>query len=568
MTTTDTHTVLGVSCYYHDSAAALIRNGEVVAAAQEERFDRDKYSKVFPIQAINYCLGVADITVLDVDYIAFYEKPFLKFLRVVLGHLRSYPWSLKNFLETMPSWLEDRLIFPLVAKRELGYEGPVLFFQHHLTHAASAFLVSPFEEAALLTVDGIGERASASCGTGRGTEIQLLKEMHYPNSLGLLYAIVTTYLGFRVFEGEGKVMALAAFGEPRFVEEFGEFLELAPDGSFRLEPRFFNLNRGSRMYRRRFVDLLGSERPPDGEIEQRHLDIAATLQHVTEEVLVKLARWLHEETRLPNLCLAGGVFLNVMANTRVLRETPFEEIFIQPAAGDAGAALGAAAYLYHGVLGHPRRWVQTDGYLGPEFSEREMRRQLLNAGLPFEELEQPALVERVAEAIAGGKIVAWFQGRMEWGPRALGARSILADCRDPEMKDTLNEKVKHREEYRPYGVSVMEERASEYFDLDHPSPYMLLVGNARPEKRDEIPSAVHVDGTSRLQTVNQQQNPLYYSLLDAFWRRTGMPMFINTSFNRQEPIVCSPAEAISCFVRTQMDYLAMGPFFVTRPPEE
>jgi len=557
--------VLGISCYYHDSAAALIKDGEVVAAAQEERFDRDKYSNVFPIRAINYCLGEADVTVLDVDYIAFYEKPFLKFLRVIMGHLRSYPWSLTNYLATMPTWLEDKLIFPMVVKRELGYEGPVLFFKHHLTHAASAFFVSPFEEAALLTVDGIGEWASATIGTGRGTEIELIKEMHYPNSLGLLYAIVTTYLGFRVFEGEGKVMALAAMGEPRYVDEFAEVIEVAPDGSFRLNPRYFNFNRGSRMYRPRFTDLLGSERAPDGEMEQRHLDVAATLQHVTEEVLVKLATNLYEQTHLPNLCLAGGVFLNVTANTRLLNETPFEELFIQPAAGDAGAALGAASYLYHAVLDRPRTWVQGDAYLGPQYPARDARRLLQNADLPFEELEDDALVERVAEALDEGLIVAWFQGRMEWGPRALGARSILADCRDPEMKDKLNNKVKHREEFRPYGVSLLEERAAEWFDLHKPSPYMLLVGNVLPERRDQIPSALHVDDTCRLQTVNPQQNPLYHALLEAFFERTGVPMFINTSFNSQEPIVCTPAEALDCFLRTEMDCLAMGPFFVTRP---
>ena len=557
--------VLGISCYYHDSAAALIKDGEVVAAAQEERFDRDKYSNVFPIRAINYCLGEADVTVLDVDYIAFYEKPFLKFLRVIMGHLRSYPWSLTNYLATMPTWLEDKLIFPMVVKRELGYEGPVLFFKHHLTHAASAFFVSPFEEAALLTVDGIGEWASATIGTGRGTEIELIKEMHYPNSLGLLYAIVTTYLGFRVFEGEGKVMALAAMGEPRYVDEFAEVIEVAPDGSFRLNPRYFNFNRGSRMYRPRFTDLLGSERAPDGEMEQRHLDVAATLQHVTEEVLVKLATNLYEQTHLPNLCLAGGVFLNVTANTRLLNETPFEELFIQPAAGDAGAALGAASYLYHAVLDRPRTWVQGDAYLGPQYPARDARRLLQNADLPFVELEDDALVERVAEALDEGLIVAWFQGRMEWGPRALGARSILADCRDPEMKDKLNNKVKHREEFRPYGVSLLEERAAEWFDLHKPSPYMLLVGNVLPERRDQIPSALHVDDTCRLQTVNPQQNPLYHALLEAFFERTGVPMFINTSFNSQEPIVCTPAEALDCFLRTEMDCLAMGPFFVTRP---
>ena len=554
--------ILGVSCYYHDSAAAVVRNGELVAAAQEERFDRVKYSSVFPIQAINSCLQQADLSILDVDYIGFYEKPFLKFARVMVEHLRSWPRSLRNFLEMMPSWLEDRLIFPLVARQELGYEGPILFYKHHLSHAASSFLVSPFEEAAILTVDGIGEWASASWGVGRGNEIDIRGEIHYPHSLGLLYAIVTTYMGFPVFVGEGKVMALAAHGEPSFKDEFAKLIDVADDGSFRLDPKYFAFNRGARMYRRAFEELLGPPAPAGGPFEKRHLDVAATLQDLTEDVLVRIARNLHEQTGLTNLCCAGGVFLNVMANTKVIEETPFEEIFIPPAAGDAGAAAGVASYIHHAVLGNPRGYVLPHAYQGPQYSPRRIRRLLLNQGVEFRELDDEELCREVASRIATGKIVAWFQGRMEWGPRALGNRSLLADCRIPDMKDVLNERVKHREWYRPYGVSVLEDRAGDYFDLGRPSPYMLLVGRAVGDAEERFPSAFHVDGTSRIQTVNEEQNPLYHRLLTEFDRQTGVPMVINTSFNLQEPIVCTPEDALACFQRTNIDTLAMGPFLI------
>jgi carbamoyltransferase len=557
-------TILGLSCYYHDAAAAIVRDGEVIAAAQEERFDRAKYSSGFPVQAINFCLQQAGISAFDLDYVGFYEKPYLKFARVIIEHLRSWPRSMGNFLEMTPSWLEDRLILPLVLRRELAYQGPVLFYKHHLSHAASAFLVSPFEEAAILTVDGIGEWASASYGVGRGSDIRILREIHYPHSLGLLYAIVTTYLGFPVFVGEGKVMALAAYGEPAYREQFARLIDVADDGSFRLDPRYFAFNRGRRMYRRAFEELLGPAAPPGGPFEQRHLDVAATLQAVTEDTLVRIANHVHEQTGMDRLCLAGGVFLNVMANTRVLRESPFQDVYIHPAAGDAGGALGVASYIDHAVLGTPRRGPLAHAYLGPQYATSRMRRLLINQGATFQELDDEALCREVARRIADGQIVAWFQGRMEWGPRALGNRSILADCRRPDAKDVLNERVKHREWFRPYGVSVLEERAGELFDLDRPSPYMLLVGRGRGDCAQRFPSAFHVDGTSRLQTVNEADNPLYYRLLSEFERQTGVPLLINTSFNLQEPIVCTPEDAFACFARADLDALALGPFLVDK----
>lgn len=563
-TTSKSTTVLGISCHYHDSAAALIRDGEIVAAAQEERFDRVKYSHVFPINAINFCLQQADMTILDVDCVAFHEKPFLKFSRVLIGHLRSYPFSLPNFMEMMPSWLDERLSFPLTLKDRLDYRGEVLFLKHHLSHAASTFLVSPFDEAAILTVDGIGEWASTSYGYGKGTDIKVLKELHYPNSLGLLYAIMTTYLGFPVFVGEGKVMALASLGEPAYLEQFGRFMDMRPDGSFRLDPSYLSFNKGRRMYTRKLVKLLGAPRAPDEDFSQRHYDIAATLQRVTEEALLAMARHLHEVTGMKKLCMAGGVSLNVVANSRIYNETPFEELYIQPAAGDAGGALGAAAYVYHSLWGNPRQRVMRTAQLGPVYPVRQLRTLLENAGVPYQELPEEELLPLVASRIAAGKIVGWFQDRLEFGPRALGARSILADPRVADMKEILNQRVKHREWYRPYGVSVLAEESDDFFELGAPSPFMLLIGNVKEDKAGLIPAAVHVDGTSRLQTVTEEDNGIYYRLIRAFRDLTGIPMVINTSFNVQEPIVCTPDEAWSCFSRTEMDCLVLGNCFVEK----
>ncbi|MDP7420280.1 MAG: carbamoyltransferase [bacterium] len=557
--------ILGISCYYHDSAACLIQDGQVVSAAQEERFNLDKNSPVFPINAINYCLQAGGITVYDVDYIAFYEKPFLKFARVIVNHLRSWPFSIKNFLDTVPPWLEERLIFPLKVKKELGYEGDVLFVKHHLSHAASTFLVSPFEEAAILTVDGVGEWATTSYGTGRGTEIELIKVIHYPDSLGLVYAALTTHLGFAALRGEGKVMGLAPYGTPNYLDRFHEMVEVKPDGSFKLDQSYFGFNQGARMFSRKLVKLFGKPREPETELNERHYDIAASLQKFTEDVLVAMARHIHQETGLEKLCLAGGVFLNCVANTQILEQTPFNEIFIQPAAGDAGGAVGAAAYVYHTLLKNPRSSILTGAYLGPEYTASQIKRALLAHRLEGKNMPEEELLPFVAAQIAEGKIVGWFQGRLEFGPRALGNRSILADPRNPDMKDTLNYRVKHREPFRPYAPSVLEERAEEFFELPGSSPFMLQAPRVVPGKETVVPAITHVDNTARVQTVNRDANPRYWKLIKAFEENTGIPLVLNTSFNlRGEPIVCSPEEAISTFERTEMDLLVLGDFVVAK----
>jgi carbamoyltransferase len=557
--------ILGISCHYHDAAAAVIRDGRVTAAAQEERYDRDKYSAVFPIQAINDCLQRSGLSVLELSGVAFYEKPYLKLERVMVGHMRSWPRSFPNFAAMLPGWLGERLSVPVTVRERLGFDGPVWFVKHHLSHASASFYASPFERAALLTVDGIGEWASASWGQAGPEGVRISGELHYPNSLGLLYSIICTYLGFRVFTGEGKVMALAAFGEPTMVDRFERCLDLRPDGSFRLDPDYFALNAGQRMYSRRFVELMGPPRAEDAPLEQRHLDIAASLQAMAERVLLSMARHVQRQTGLTRLCAGGGVFLNVVANSRILNETPFEDLFVLPAAGDAGAALGAALWAHHDLLGGARSEPLQHAYLGPSFTPSQQRRQLLRAGVPFRELEPDELCRVVAEHIAEGRIVAWFQGGMEFGPRALGARSILADPRRHDMKEVLNRRVKHREDFRPYGVSVLEEEAPAWFELDRPSPYMLLVGQIREGMQQRVPSAVHVDGSCRIQTVDRSgQPPLYRKLLEAFHALTGVPMVINTSFNVQEPIVCNPTHAWKTFDRADMDVLVMGDFVVEK----
>ena len=551
--------ILGISCFYHDSAASLIQDGKIIAAVQEERFTRVKGTASFPLNAIDCCLMMGGLSLYDIDYIAFYEKPFLKFSRAIISHLKSYPFSFKNFLDTMPNWLDDRLILPLLCKRRFGFEGKTLFVKHHLSHAASTFLVSPFEEAAILTVDGVGEWATACFGVGKGNSIKILKEICFPDSLGLLYTAVTTYLGFRTLTGEGKVMALAGYGKPIYLDKLREIVQVKEDGSFRLNDSFFCFNHGFRMYSRKFIKAFGRERKTEEEIEERHCDIAASLQNFIEETLIKISRHVYNETKSNKLCLAGGVFLNCVVNTKILKETPFKEIFIQPAAGDSGGALGTALYVYHSVLRKPRFYTMTDAYLGPEFLPNQIKRLLLKRKINFKEFEQGELVKYVAQKISQDKVIAWFQGRMEWGPRALGNRCILANPANPEMKDILNKKVKHRENFRPYGVSILLEELSNYFDLDIPSPFMLLVSKVKESKKNLIPSAVHVDGTSRIQTITKKDNGIFYELVKEFQNISGIPMIINTSFNIDNgPIVCSPEDAYSCFLNTNIGYLVLG----------
>lgn len=562
--------ILGISCFYHDSAACLVKDGKVVSAAQEERFNRKKNSSDFPIQAINFCLQEANMTVYDLDYISFYEKPFLKFQRVILSHLRAYPFSIRNFLRIIPHWLDDRLILPLMLKKELGYKGKVLFIKHHLAHAASAFFTSPFKEAAIITSDGVGEWTTTTVGRGKDNEIQISKELHYPHSLGLLYSAVTTYLGFEANRGEGKVMALADYGNLLYIDKFKDIITVKPDGSFRIDPRYFGFDEGSKMFSKKFVRHFGKPRYPGMKIEQRHYDIAASLQKMVEEILVTIAKNVHEKTKLDNICLAGGTFLNCVANSKILEETGFKKIFIQPAAGDSGGAMGTALYTYHTLLKNPKDYTMNHAYLGPAFSSIQIKRCLLNNKASFKEFgNNNDLISYTAKKIARGKIVGWFQGRMEWGPRALGNRSILADPRNPDMKNILNEKVKHREWFRPYGVAILKEELNDFFESNVESPFMLLVGRAKETKKSQIPSAIHVNETSRIQTVTKQENELLYELIKEFKKITNIPMVINTSFNdNNEPIVCTPDDAYTCFIKTKMDCLVLGNFFIEKEDDK
>jgi carbamoyltransferase len=576
-------TVLGLSCFYHDAAAALVRDGEIVAAAQEERFTRVKHDPGFPTHAVAYCLGEGGLAVGELDAVAFYDKPFLTFERLLETYLACVPHGLPSFIKAMPVWLKQKLWTPDVIRKELGYDGPVLFTEHHESHAASAFLPSPFERAAILTADGVGEWATTSWGVGAGSEIDLRQELHFPHSLGLLYSAFTYFCGFRVNSGEYKLMGLAPYGEPRYADAIrSELIDLKEDGSFRLNMAYFDYPAGLRMTGRRFAALFGGPpRPAEGPLTQREMDLARSVQEVTEEAVLRLGQHVHRETGEENLCLAGGVALNCVANGRLLRQGPFRRIWIQPAAGDAGGALGAALLAYYARTGADRQPEPSDsmrgGFLGPAFSEGEIAALLRREGVEVEPLGEEALVERVAALLAEGQTVGWFQGRMEFGPRALGHRSILADPRGTDVWRRVNLQIKFRESFRPFAPSVLAERAADYFDLDHESPYMLLVAPVREAEtggegldrrhhtRSPVPAVTHVDGSARVQTVDAARSPLYHRLLRAFEAQTGCAVLVNTSFNvRGEPVVCTPEDAWRCFRRTHLDALALGPFVVTK----
>jgi len=561
--------ILGISCYYHDSAAALLHDGRIVAAAQEERFTRIKHDQDFPKNAIRYCLREAGITIDDVDYVGFYDKPLIKFERILYTYLATFPRSFPSFIKAVPLWLRKKMWIPHIIKSELGYEGEVLMIEHHMSHAASTFLVSPFEEAAIVTVDGVGEWATSTIGKGQGSEITLYKETRFPHSLGLLYSAFTYYLGFKVNSAEYKVMGLAPYGEPKYYDKVLELIRFEEDGSFRMNMKYFAYDYGLTMTNGRFEKLFGQPvRKPESKIEQFHKDVAMSVQRVTEDIVLRMTRHAHELSGSKNLCMAGGVALNCVANGRVLREGPFEDIFVQPAAGDAGGAVGVAAYLYHTVLGKPREYVWEHAYLGPSYSTEDIRKYLEASGARYTELGEDELLERTADAIRDQKVVGWFQGRMEFGPRALGNRSILADARNPANKDVVNLKIKFRESFRPFAPTVLEERAGDWFELDCPSPYMLLVAQVRENMRT-IPSVTHVDGSARIQTVDRKSNPLYYDLIKRFERQTDCPVIINTSFNvRGEPIVCTPHDAYLCFMRTHMDVLVMDRFFLVKEDQK
>jgi carbamoyltransferase len=589
--------ILGISAFYHDSAACLVRDGEIVAAAQEERFTREKGDASFPENAIAYCLAEAGITAGDLAYAGFYDKPLLKFERILETYLAVAPRGFGTFLQAAPVWLTDKLFTDRKIRRSLDFDGPVLYAEHHESHAASAFFPSPFTESAILTMDGVGEWATASTGIGRGSDIEMLSELRWPDSLGLLYSAFTYYTGFKVNSGEYKVMGLAPYGEPKYVDAIlGELLDLRDDGSFMLNQRYFNYLTGLTMTSAAFDELFGGPpRVPESKLTQREMDLARSVQVVCEEIMLRMARTVHRETGMRNLCLAGGVALNCVGNGRLLREGPFQEIWIQPAAGDAGGALGVAQLIWHRHCHQPRRTPNgEDGMrgalLGPAFAPEEIERYLVAQGAAYERLERDPLLARVAELLAHEKVIGWFNGRMEFGPRALGARSILGDPRSPRMQAQMNIKIKFREGFRPFAPSVLRERVGEYFELDRESPYMLLVAPVKRERqipmsddqqalwgidrlnvlRSDIPAVTHVDYSARIQTVSRQTNPDYYDLIKSFEKLTGCGVLVNTSFNvRGEPIVCTPEDAYRCFMRTHIDHLVLGPFLLDkeRQPE-
>jgi carbamoyltransferase len=589
--------ILGISCFYHDAAAALLVDGQLVAAAEEERFSRKKHDAEFPTLAIRFCLEQAGLTVHDLDYVVFYEKPFVKFERILTTALQAVPRSWKVFGDAMTTWLLDKLWVKNVIRAELGVPNDkILFSEHHLSHAASAFLCSPFEEAAILTVDGVGEWACATFGRGRDTEVSLLREIRFPHSLGLLYSAFTAFLGFEVNEGEYKVMGMAPYGEPRYVDKVQKLYRVERDGSLWLDMDYFCFHHSTtRTYNGKFTQLFGEPRDPDwlffteksgfpsyfgdkpsdfdriSERNQFYADVAASIQQCTEEIVLAMARALHAETQLEHLCLAGGVALNSVANGRILRETPFTDLFVQPAAGDGGGALGAALFAQHCVLGQPRSFRMEHAYWGQGFTDAQIGDYLREAGIAHTRCaNEDQLLDRVVDHLRGGHVVGWFQNRFEWGPRALGARSIIADPGRADMKDIVNTKIKFREPFRPFAPSVLVDAADRYFALDqparhYPARFMLYVVDVKPGQGAVLPAITHVDNTARLQTVHAEQSPLYYRLIERFGQASGVPVVLNTSFNlKGEPIVTTPAHAYSTFMRSGMDALVLGNSIVAK----
>lgn len=559
--------VLGISCFYHDSAACLIKDGIVVAAAEEERFTRKKHDTSFPINAISYCLKEGGITSGQLDCIGFYEKPLLKFERLLSQHLEMFPLSLWQFYKALPSWLNEKLRVSSLIRKKLKYDNDILFIEHHLAHAASSFLVSPYEEAAILTVDGVGEWATASYGYAKGNNITLLKELRFPNSVGLLYSTVTAHLGFSVNNSEYKVMGLSPYGKPAYYEKFKKLVDVKEDGSIELDMSYFDYHYRMTMPSKKFIKEFGPVRKPSEEVTQHHKDIAASLQKITEEIIFKMLNHLHSETKMKNLCMAGGVALNSVANGKITKNTPFRNVWIQPAASDAGTSLGAAAYAYNTIFGNKRKYVMKSAYLGPSYSSEYIKKFLDGNKIVHKRFKsEEALVKMTANLIFNNNVVGWFQGRMEWGPRALGARSILSNAANPEMKEILNLKVKHREHFRPFAPVISKEDIHDYFEIDKDEePFMLFVYPFKKDKMRLVPSVVHVDGTGRLQTTSRDENRLYYGVIKEFEKLSGVPILVNTSFNiRGEPIVCTPEDAYRCMMGTGIDYLIMGDFLIAR----
>ena len=583
--------ILGISAFYHDSAAALVEDGRLVAAAQEERFTRKKHDASFPRHAVAYCLEAAGAKLADIDHIAFYDKPFLKFERLLETYIALAPQGFRSFQMAIPLWLKEKLFQKSLLRKQLKEFGEeiagdrLLFTEHHLSHAASAFFPSPFEKAVVLTMDGVGEWATTSAATGEGNRLEIFQEIHFPHSLGLLYSALTYYTGFKVNSGEYKVMGLAPYGEPKYAKLIlDNLIDLKPDGSFRLDLSYFDYCTGLTMTNERFAELFGKPvRTPDQLLTPFHMDVAASIQAVLDEAVLRLTRSLAAKTGARNLCLAGGVALNCVANGKVLRDGKFDQIWIQPAAGDAGGAVGAALAAYHQFKGQPRAVGNTDGmsgaFLGPEFSQADIEQRLAAAGAHFSVLDDEAMVEATAKALADQLAIGWFQGRMEFGPRSLGARSILGDPRSPAMQKNLNLKVKYRESFRPFAPAVLREDAADWFEIEGDSPYMLIVADVRNDKRrvmtaaeqalfgidklnvsrSEIPAVTHIDYSARIQTVSAATNPLFHRLLVRFKALTGCPVLVNTSFNvRGEPIVCTPEDAFRCFMGNELDLLIVG----------
>jgi len=583
--------ILGISAFYHDSAACLLKDGEIVAAAQEERFTRIKHDHNFPQNAVNFCLESEKIDISKVEYVAFYDKPLLKFERILETHLSFAPKGIKSFIKALPLWLKKKLWIRELIKNELEYEGKVLFPEHHLSHAASAFLPSPFEEAAFITMDGVGEWATASYGVGKGNDVKIIADINFPHSLGLLYSAFTYYTGFRVNSGEYKVMGLAPYGEPKYKDLiYKHLIDVKDDGSFKMNMKYFDYSVGLRMTNNRFNKLFGGPpRKPESKLTQREMDLARSVQEVTEEIVLKMAKHVRKETGKKYLCLAGGVALNCVANGKLLRENTFDDIWIQPAAGDAGGAVGSALAVWHLHLKNERKVNPDDSmsgcYLGPKFDDAFIMEYLKTFGYKYTQLKSEDLFDKVSDLINDEKVIGWFDGRMEFGPRALGARSIIGDARSSKMQKIMNLKIKYRESFRPFAPSVLAEEISNYFEIDRESPYMLLVANVKENKqikmseeqtdyfgleklnvvRSDIPAITHVDYSARIQSVNGKYNPNYHKLISKFNEKYGSAVIVNTSFNvRGEPIVCTPEDAYRCFMRTEMDYLVLGNFLLDK----
>ena len=584
--------ILGISAFYHDSAVALIIDGKIIAAAQEERFSRKKHDHRFPINAVAYCLQEASLTIDEIDIVAFYDKPFLKFERILETYLTYAPKGIKSFIKAMPLWIKEKLWLKEIISSELGYKGKILFPEHHQSHAASAFYPSPFEDAAFITFDGVGEWTTTSYGVGEKNNIKILADIKFPHSLGLLYSAFTYYTGFKVNSGEYKVMGLAPYGEPKYVDLIlNELMDLKEDGSFKLNMKYFNFAVGLTMTNSKFDKLFGGKpRKPESELTQREMDLARSVQDVTEEVMLRVSRHVKKITGKKNLCLAGGVALNCVGNGKILKEKIFDNIWIQPAAGDAGGALGAGLFVWHQYLGNertvnPKTDSQKGSYLGPNFERGEIKKFLDDNSIKYTEHSDTEIPTKIAKLLNEEKVIGWFNGRSEFGPRALGNRSIIGDARSQKMQSIMNLKIKFRESFRPFAPSVLEEKVSEYFEMDVPSPYMLLVANVKKErqkkmteaeeklfgieklniKRSDIPAVTHIDYSARIQTVSKETNPLYHAAISKFDELFGSAVIVNTSFNvRGEPIVNRPEEAYTCFIRTDMDFLLLGNFLLDK----